>query len=507
MTRTFNWKMVFSTQGALLELESLFLLFPTVVALICRESDAFAFGFSTAFTFLCGLILLRIGRHAPRRVSEREGYVIVALVWVIFSLFGMMPFYLSGAIPSFTDAFFETMSGFTTTGATILTDIESMSHATLFWRSLMQWLGGMGIIVLTVAILPMFGLGGMQLYSAEATGISYEKLSPRITDTAKHLWVTYTLLTAVEAALLMVFGMGEFDSVCHAFSTIATGGFSTRNLSIAAYTSPAIHYTIAGFTLLSGINFMLIIMLFRGKPKRLLQDEETHWYVAAVGILTLILSIGLFLQDHTTVGAGFQSETAKAVTGWWPTLQAAEQSFRYAFFEVVCTMTSCGFSLGNYMEWKPVQWCLIFFLMFTGGCAGSTAGGIKWVRIVIFMKNAITELRQRVHPYAIFSVTISGKPLERSAIQNVMAFLFFYIVFVVIGTIAFCALGVNFTESVGAAAAAIGNIGPALGEYGPAGTYAAFPTVGKWIYAVLMLVGRLELFTVLLLFSPTLWRK
>jgi len=507
MTRTFNWKMVFSTQGALLELESLFLLFPTAVALICRESDAFAFGFSTVFTFLCGLIFLRIGRHAPRRVSEREGYVIVALVWVIFSLFGMMPFYLSGAIPSFTDAFFETMSGFTTTGATILTDIESMSHAALFWRSLMQWLGGMGIIVLTVAILPMFGLGGMQLYSAEATGISYEKLSPRITDTAKHLWATYTLLTAIEAALLMIFGMGEFDAICHAFSTIATGGFSTRNLSIAAYTSPAIHYTIAGFTLLAGINFTLIILLFRGKPKRLLQDEESHWYLAAVAILTLILSVGLFLQDYTTVGAGFQSDTAKAVTGWLPTLKAAEQSFRYAFFEVVCTMTSCGFSLGNYMEWKPVQWCLIFFLMFTGGCAGSTAGGIKWVRIVIFMKNAITELRQRVHPYAIFSVTISGKPLERSAIQNVMAFLFFYIVFVVVGTIAFCALGVNFTESVGAAASAIGNIGPALGEYGPAGTYAAFPMVGKWIYAVLMLVGRLELFTVLLLFSPTLWRK
>ena len=507
MTRTFNWKMVFKAQGALLGIESLFLLLPTAVALWCHESDAFAFGLSTVLTWLCGLIFLRIGKHAPRRVGEREGYVIVALVWVIFSLFGMMPFYLSGAIPEFTDAFFETMSGFTTTGATILTDIESMSHATLFWRSLMQWLGGMGIIVLTVAILPMFGLGGMQLYSAEATGISYEKLSPRITDTAKRLWATYTFLTVVEAALLVVFGMGEFDAICHAFSTIATGGFSTRNLSIAAYTNPAIHYTIAGFTLLAGINFTLIILAFRRKPQRLLKDEETHWYLAAVGIATAILTAGLFLQDHTTVGAGFQSDTAQAVSGWLPTLRAAEQSFRYAFFEVVCTMTSCGFALGDYMEWKPVLWCLIFFLMFTGGCAGSTAGGVKWVRIIVFMKNAITELRQRVHPYAVFSVNISGKPLERSAIQNVMAFLFFYIAFVLVGMIAFCALGVDFTESLGAAASAIGNIGPALGEYGPAGNYSAFPLVGKWIYAVLMLVGRLELFTVLLLFSPTLWRK
>ena len=499
--------MVFSTQGALLELESLFLLLPTGVALWYGESDAFAFGFSTVLTWLCGLIFLRIGKNAQRKVGEREGYVIVALVWVIFSLFGMMPFYLSGGIPSFTDAFFETMSGFTTTGATILTDIEAMSHATLFWRSMMQWLGGMGIIVLTVAILPMFGLGGMQLYSAEATGISYEKLSPRITDTAKRLWAVYTMLTAIEAGLLILFGMGGFDAVCHSFSTIATGGFSTRNLSIAAYTNPAIHYTIAGFTLLAGINFTLIILAFRGKPQRLLKDEETHWYLWAVGLFTLALTAALFLQDHTMVGGGFQSDTAKAVSGWLPTLRAAEQSFRYAFFEVVSTMTSSGFALCDYMEWKPVLWVMIFFLMFTGGCAGSTAGGIKWIRIVVFLKNAITELRQRVHPYAVFSVNISGKPLERSAIQNVMAFLFFYIAFVLIGMIAFCALGVDFTESLGAAASAIGNIGPALGDYGPAGNYSAFPTVGKWIYAVLMLVGRLELFTVLLLFSPTMWRK
>lgn len=507
MTHTFNWKMVFRTQGALLLIESAFLLLPTVVALLYHESDAFAFGFSTALTALCGLISLRVGHNAPRRVGEREGYVIVALVWVIFSLFGMMPFYLSGAIPSFTDAFFETMSGFTTTGATILTHIESMSHGALFWRSLMQWLGGMGIIVLTVAILPMFGLGGMQLYSAEATGISYEKLSPRITDTAKHLWATYTIITVLEAALLMLFGMEKFDSVCHAFSTIATGGFSTKDLSIAAYSSPAIHYTIAGFTLLSGINFTLIILLFRRKPQRLFKDEETHWYLYAIGIATAVLTAGLFLQNYTTVGAGFQNDTAQAVSGWVPTLRAVEQSFRYAFFEVVCTVTSCGFALGNYMQWKPVLWCIIFFLMFTGGCAGSTAGGIKWVRIVVFTKNAIAELRQRIHPYAVFSVKISDKPLGRSGLQNVMAFLMFYIMFLFLGTIAFCALGVDFTEAIGAAVAAIGNIGPALGDFGPAGTYAAFPTMGKWIYAFLMLVGRLELFTVLLLFSPTLWRK
>ena len=324
---------------------------------------------------------------------------------------------------------------------------------------------------------------------------------------ASHGIQTARMTEGIEAVLLKIFGMGEFDAICHAFSTIATGGFSTRNLSIAAYASPAIHYTIAGFTLLSGINFTLIILLFRGKPQRLLKDEETHWYLAAVGIFTAILTIGLFLQDYTTVGAGFQSDTAVSVSGWIPTLRAAEHSFRYAFFEIVCTMTSCGFSLGNYMEWKPVLWCIIFFLMFTGGCAGSTAGGVKWVRYIVFAKNASAELRRRVHPYAVFSVNISGKPLERTAIQNAMAFMFFYLLFIVLAMVAFCALGVDFTEAFGAAASAIGNIGPSLGEYGPAGTYASFPLIGKWIYAGLMLVGRLELFTVLLLFSPTLWRK
>lgn len=507
MTRTFNWKIVFRTLGALLIIESLFMLLPTVVTFLYGEWDSGAFVVSTLITFLCGIIGLCVGRRAPKKVAEREGYLIVALVWIVFSFFGMMPFYLSGAITSFTDAFFETMSGFSTTGATILRDIESLSHGCLFWRSLMQWVGGMGIIVLSIAILPMFGLGGMQLYAAEVTGLSYEKLSPRIADTAKHLWGTYIIITALEALLLWLCRMDIFDAVCHSFSTIATGGFSTKNASIAYYSSPAIQYIIALFTLVAGINFALIIYLFRRKPDRLLRDEETHWYLGAIGFCTLMLTIGLYLQNYTDIGAGFASDKAQVAVTAGSVLAGVEDSFRKAFFEVVCTMTSCGFAIDDYMQWRPVMWCVIFFVMFTGGCAGSTAGGIKWIRLAIFAKNAHAECKRRIYPNAIIPAKINNKPITQDKMNNVMAFMMFYVFIVLLGMICFCAMGISFDEALGAAVSAIGNVGPALGQFGPSGTYADFPTLGKWIYAALMLIGRLELFTVILLFSPTLWRK
>lgn len=506
MTRTFNWKIVFKTLGALLLIETFFMLWPTLVSFLYQEWDFESFCWSCSITALFGVLGLLVGRRAPKKVGEREGYLIVAMVWIVFSIFGLLPFYLSGAITSYTDAFFETMSGFSTTGATILRDIESMSHGCLFWRSLMQWIGGMGIIVLSIAILPMFGLGGMQLYAAEATGLSYEKLSPRIADTAKQLWGTYILLTGLEVLLLWVFKMDIFDAICHSFSTIATGGFGTKNASIACY-SPAIQYTVGIFTMLSGINFMLIILLFRRKPKRLFQDEETHWYLGAIALCTVVLAAGLYLQNYTSLGAGFASDTAQVATDTRSVLAGIEDSVRKAFFEVVCTMTSCGFAVDDYMKWRPLMWCVVFFLMFTGGCAGSTAGGVKWVRIVAFLKNALAECKRRIYPNAIIATRLNNKPLDQTTMNNVMAFMMFYIVLLVIGMMAFCAMGVDFVEALGAAASALGNIGPALGQYGPVGTYADFPELGKWLYSFLMLIGRLEIFTVLLLFSPALWRK
>ena len=489
MTRTFNTRIVIKTLGALLLIESAFMVLPTVVSWLYHEADTAVFCLSTLITFLFGAVGVLIGRNAEKHVAEREGYLIVAIVWVVFSFFGLLPFYLSGAIPSYTDAFFETISGFTTTGATILNDIERLSHGCLLWRSLTQWLGGMGIIVLSLAILPMFGLGGMQLYAAEVTGVSYEKLSPRIADTAKRLWALYLLLTIIEALLLWAFKMDLFDAVNHSLTTIATGGYSTKNLSIAYYDSAAIQYTISFFMLISGINFALLYYLILFKPSRLLKDEETHWYLGAVAVVTLVLSIGLFV--HSTV---------------W-SFSSAERSFRTALFTTIATMTSTGFSVDNYMLWKPFLWVIVFFLMFTGASSGSTSGGVKWVRIAIFAKNGIAEFKRRIHPNAIVPAKINGKAITQQTIGNVMAFMMFYILIIVVSTLIFCALGVDFDESIGATVSAIGNIGPAIGQFGPAGTFASFPTLGKWWMAFVMLVGRLEIFTVLLLFSPALWRK
>ena len=497
MTRAFNTRIVILTQGALLLIEAVFMALAFVVSWWNNDYDEGAFLVSTVLTVIAGFICLAIGHDAPRQVGEREGYVIVASVWLVFSAFGMLPYYLSGQIPTITDAWFETMSGFTTTGATTVTDIERMTHGALFWRSLTQWLGGMGIIVLSIAILPMFGLGGMQLYAAEVTGLQYEKLSPRIADTAKHLWITYIILTLAEAALLYTEGMTLFDAICHSLTTVATGGFSTKNLGIAYYANPAIPYTIVLFILLSSINFGLIILLFRGKPHRLLHDEETHWFLGAVALVTLVLTIGLTVQRTLVL----PDANIRAI------LKCIEPSFREGLFTTVTTMTSTGYSYVDYMQWAPFLWVVVFFLMFTGGSSGSTAGGVKWIRIAIFAKSGLAEFQRRIHPNAIVPVKINHQPISQQTTNNVMAFMLFYVMILVISILVFCALGVDFVESIGTAVSCMGNIGPCLGQYGPAGTFAAFPAVGKWFMTLVMLIGRLEIFTVLLLFTKVLWKK
>ena len=489
MTRTFNTRMVFRTMGALLLIESVFMALALGVSLWYSEADSGVFLLSTIITLLAGVIGLLVGRHAESRMGEREGYVIVAMVWVVFSAFGLMPYYLSGQVPSFTDAWFESMSGFTTTGATIIPDLEVITHGLLFWRSLTQWIGGMGIIVLSIAILPIFGLNGMQLYAAEVTGLTYEKLSPRIADTAKMMWSIYLLLTITEVLALWLCGMNVFDAVCHSFSTIATGGFSTHNNSLEYYDSAAIHYTVTLFMFISGINFVLLIYLLRGKARNLLQDEEVRWYSVAVLLFTVALTVGLYI----------------ARPGW--TGMHMERSFRDSIFTVISAMTSTGYTISDYMYWPVVAWVVIFFLMLTGACAGSTAGGIKWVRLAIIMKNGVAEFQRRIHPNAIIPVKLNEKAVPQQTINNIMAFLIFYVFIIVITVVIFCATGVNFDESIGAAVSAIGNVGISIGQFGPAGTYAEFPIVAKWVMSFVMLIGRLEIFTVLLLFTRALWRK
>ena len=482
MTRMFNWRLVFKTMGVLTMLEAVFMLAPTFTAWWYHEADFGAWIISSAITWLSCWWMIGAGRKAEKHVGEREGYVIVAAVWVVYSLFGMLPYWLSGTLPSITDAWYETMAGFTTTGSTVFTDVAAQTHSILLWRALSQWIGGMGIIVLSVAILPMFGLGGMQLYSAEVTGVSYEKLSPRIADTAKHMWLTYILLTLVEGVLLWLFGMGKFDAICHSMATISTGGFATHNDSVIGF-SPAIQWIILGFMLLSGINFTQLIYLFRGKPRRMLQDEETHWYVLACLIAGALLAIGLFVYS-----------------GLW-------SSIRIGLFTAVATITSTGFVAADYMVWPPVLWVLVFFLMFTGGASGSTAGGMKWVRLAIFAKAAHAEIQRRIHPNAVIPVRFNGHTLREQTTSNVVAFMFFYVLIIVLATIWFCGCGIGFDESLGIAVSMIGNVGVSIGQWGSSGCYAALPAAAKWAATFVMLIGRLEIFTVLLLFSRALWKK
>lgn len=489
MTRTFNTRMVFRTMGALLLIESVFMALALGVSLWYGEADSGVFLLSTIITLLAGVIGLLVGHRAESRMGEREGYVIVAMVWVVFSAFGLLPYYLSGQVPSLTDAWFESMSGFTTTGATIIPNLDVITHGLLFWRSLTQWIGGMGIIVLSIAILPIFGLNGMQLYAAEVTGLTYEKLSPRIADTAKMMWSIYLLLTATEVAALWLCGMDVFDAICHSFSTIATGGFSTHNNSLEFYDSAAIHYTVTFFMFISGINFVLLIYLLRGKARNFFQDEELRWYSVAVLVFAIALTLGLYI----------------ARPGW--TALHMERAFRDSLFTVISSMTSTGYTISDYMYWPIVAWVVIFFLMLTGACAGSTAGGIKWVRLSIIMKNGVAEFQRRIHPNAIVPVKLNDKAVPQQTINNIMAFLIFYVFIIVVTVVIFCASGVNFDESIGAAVSAIGNVGISIGQFGPAGTYAEFPTVAKWVMSFVMLIGRLEIFTVLLLFTKALWRK
>ena len=498
MTRAFNKRLVFRTMGALLLIEAFFMAIATGVGFFFDAPDQSAFVVSTVITFLGGLFGLFFGHRASNQVGEREGYVIVALVWVVFSAFGLLPYYLSGQVLTVTDAWFETMSGFTTTGATVIREVESLTPTALFWRALTQWLGGLGIIVLCVALLPMFGLGGMQLYAAEVTGVNYEKLSPRIADTAKLLWGMYILLTLAETLCLWLCDMGIFDALCHSMTTIATGGFSNYSSSLMLCT-PAVQYVVAVFTFVSGLNFALLVHFLRGKPQRLLQDEETRWYARAVAVMGVVMTIGL------TVYYGVQNQiwTASGRT----IFAEIEHAFRIGFFTAINSITSTGFAAADYMQWTPLLWVMVFFMFFTGGSSGSTAGGIKWVRILIFVKSGFAEFQRRIHPNAFIPIKLNGRPLTHDTINNVMAFMVFYVLIILATVLVFCGCGVDFDESIGAAVSAIGNVGIGIGQYGPSGTYADFPAFGKWWMTLVMMTGRLEIFTVLLLFTKALWKK
>ncbi len=481
-----NFKIIGYTLGVLLIIESIAMLLGLPFSIYHGDSDIAAILISSGITVITGLFLMITLRRAKRDVGKREAYVIVSVGWIFMSLFGTLPFILSGTITNFTNAFFETISGFTTTGASILNDIESFPHGILFWRSFTQWLGGMGIIVLSIAILPLIKIGGMQMFSAEVPGPTTDKLSPRIKQTAMKLWIVYLCFTLLEAILLKLGGMSVFDSINHAFTTMATGGYSTKQASIAYFDSPYIHYVITVFMFLAGTNFALSYYALTGKPGKLFKHEEFRFYLKIILGSALIIAIGLF----------------------WKNGLGAEQSFRDALFQAVSIITTTGYATADYMNWSPDGlWVLILMLMFIGGMAGSTGGSVKVIRIQMLFRNAYLEFKRLLHPNAVIPVRFNHQSVPSQVVNNILAFVILYIMIFMFSVVVMSFMGLDFDTAIGAVAASIGNIGPGIGGVGPAENYAFIPAAGKWYLGFLMLIGRLELFTVIIIFSPLLWQK
>ncbi len=482
----FNFKIIGSLLGILLIINGVFMLLCLPVSLIYQEGGVFPL-------IMSGLISAGIGaglwwstrKRSNNTLSKRDGYLIVTIGWLGMSLLGTLPYIFSGSIPNFTNAFFETISGFTTTGASILNDIESIPKGILFWRSLTQWMGGMGIIVLAVAILPLLGIGGMQLFVAEAPGLGPDKLQPRIAGTAKRLWLIYVGLTLAEFVLLLLGGMSIFDALNHSLTTMATGGFSTKQDSIAYFNTPYLQYVIIFFMFIAGTNFTLTYFGFKGNFKKVWANEEFRVYLIGVVSLGMAVSIGLFAISDI----GF------------------EESFRNALFQVVSIITTTGFVSVDYTTWTPALTILFFMLMFLGASAGSTAGGVKIVRHLLLLKNGFLELKRQIHPAAIIPVRLNNKAVSQEITSNVLGFIMIYLTIYVTSTIVMGLIGVDFETALGSVASSLGNIGPGLGSVGPAHNFAHLPAAGKWFLSFLMLLGRLELFTVLILITPYFWKR
>ena len=480
-----NFKTIIRIIGILLLLETVMFLVCSSVSFYYRESDMLDFWKAGGITAGIGLLLAALGKGGERQLTRRDGYVLVSFAWVAFSLFGMLPFYIGGYIPDIADAFFETMTGFSSTGATILDDIESLPHGILFWRSMTQWIGGLGIIMFTIAVLPIFGVSGLQVFAAEASGPTHDKVHPRIGITAKWIWSIYTGITTLLVCLLMLGGMDWFDSICHAFATTGTGGFSTKQASVAYYNSPYIEYVISIFMFISGINFTLVLLFVNRKFKKFISNAELKFYFSSVVFFTAVIAIALYYTSP----------------------MGMEESFRKSLFQVISLHTSTGFATDDYMQWSPVLWGLLTIIMLMGACAGSTTGGLKCIRMVILTKVSRNEFKHILHPNAILPVRINKQVISSSIVSTVLAFCFIYITIIVISTLLMMAMGVGAEESIGCVISSIGNMGPGLGETGPAYSWNALPDAAKWLLSLLMLLGRLELFTVLLLFTPDFWKR
>jgi len=451
------------------------------------EETSWAFCLSFAVSVVFGVIGILLGRGASTVIGKREGSVIVTGTWIIFSFIGLLPYWVSGYIPSFTDAFFETMSGFTTTGSTILPNIEVIPRSLLFWRSLTHWIGGLGIVVITMAILPIFGFNGSQIYTAEVTGLSKEKLHPKISGTAKRLFIIYLVMSFSGIAALWLAGMSPFDAVNHALSTVSTGGFSTKNTSIAYWHSPAIEWIIIVLMTGSAINLSLYYFLAVGNFRRFFKDEEMRTLIAIIVSTSAII---VFTQ----------------LIFWGFPLEDIGENVRGALFTVSSLISTTGFYSVDYSGWISVAYMLLL-LTFVGGSAGSTSGGVKVIRVLLVFKYCYYEFKRMVHPHAVFPVRYNGRAVKEEYITRMLAFILLYVILSLFGAMILCISGLGFEESISSMVSCLGNVGPGLGHLGPLDNYQSLPAFAKWFMSFAMLVGRLEFFTVLLIFTPNFWKR
>lgn len=493
-----NYKIIFHLLGLLLLVNGGFMLVSALISFLYSDGVVLEMLLAGGATLVLGATVMLTTRNHRKEIQKRDGYIIVTFGWITMALIGTLPYLFTGAIPGFANAFFETMSGYTTTGASILNDIESLPKGVLFWRSITHWIGGMGIIVLAIAILPLLGIGGMQLFTAEAPGPGGDKLHPRITDTAKRLWLIYVGYTVAETILLKVAGMSLFDAMNHSLSTLSTGGFSTKNASVAFWNDrPLIQYIIIVFMFLAGTNFVLSYFAFKGKFARAFHDDEFKWYAGMIAVFTCVAALLIY----------FEADVALSSIAHPMVWGEAESAIRHALFQVLAIVTTTGFVSADYTLWTPFLTIFFFGLMFLGGSAGSTAGGVKIMRHLIMIKNGMLEFKRTLHPNAILPVRYNNRAVQQPIVYNVLGFFILYMLSFIMGVLVFSWLGLDYKTALGGAASTLGNVGPALGDLGPVNNYAALPTAAKWWASFLMLIGRLELFTVLILLTPFFWRN
>ena len=482
-----RWRYISGIVSIFLLVLALIMATPLLVSLVFRDGTHISFIWSMVITAAAGLLLKLLSRNMDEDapfINQKEGMAVVALSWTAIGIFGALPFYFSPAFASVTDAVFESFSGFTTTGSSVMTNIEAASPSLLFWRSLIQWLGGMGIIVLSLAILPFLGVGGIQLYKAEVPSPVPDKLAPRLSDSAKILWMVYAGLTLLLVILLALGGMSVFESICHALTTLPTGGFSPKNTSIAHYDSAYFDYVITVFMILAGINFSLHFQMLRGKPLAFFRDTECKAFLILCLVFTLAIALDLY-------GSLYDS---------------CATALRFASFQAVSILTTTGYATADYELFPGLSQVILFACMFMGASAGSTGGGMKIARLIVCFKFAYRELFRLIHPRNIRHVKINRRKVSEDVLRSIMGFLALYLFLFVAASAVLAAMGLDLVTALGAVASCLGNIGPGFGTVGPAENFAHLPAMAKWVLAWCMLLGRLEIYTVIILVVPEFWK-